>query len=144
MTITDRVRRALGLRRKPKPFVHRTDLIIDLRGQRGHGHWYFARQTWERLFRIVHAEDFRELNSFLVDLRLFEEHWDKCICEPVPFWWVWDDYGSTRFYETERDAAFDLAYERHKNCFKVTLTNDAIIIEPYKPEYPSDGEEEGG
>lgn len=76
-----------------------------------------SRKIWEALFREVHAENFKDLDSFLCDLDFLESSIEKGY---NTLHWHYDESGHT-----------DLTLNRHHeyNVYRITLLDEVIKIE---------------
>lgn len=77
-----------------------------------------ARKIWQQLFRCVKAWEWTDLDSFLCDLKIFENHLvDKYQTE---FYWVYDPSGYTDVSNTP--------YTHKQGVFHITVIYDVKII----------------
>jgi hypothetical protein len=83
----------------------------------------YARKIWEALFRRVHAREWRSLDSFLCDLRIFEQL-IKDRRDPVTFYWEYGNNGYTQVLD-----APDIWSDGNKT-FQITVDHPVILVEP--------------
>lgn len=78
----------------------------------------FARKLWEKLFRLVHAETFASLDSFLCDLAIFQ----RLLVSEKPFFWTYDSRsGYTNVTE----------FDPKEPCYKIQRSKDYITISKF-------------
>lgn len=85
-----------------------------------------ARKIWKALYRLSGAYQFKDLDSFLIDLSLFEKEVDKAYEKDGfinIFYWMYDPYGwiaNTQVSSEDCEWSFEHSY-------KITVIRDYII-----------------